>query len=96
VRVFLKFLWYEDPNSQSLIPYWHVTLRYSDGGNDIWSVDPVDSVAEGYPPIEGTGWVFFLMKKDSTPYLYFQPQLIVMEQNGIRTSGVYFRLFDQP
>jgi hypothetical protein len=86
--------WTQD--SQVIYTFWHVTIRNSDGRNDIWSEDFSNSIAEGYPPIEGTGWIFFLIKKDSALYLYFQPDLITSDQIGIRTSGAYFKLFDQP
>jgi hypothetical protein len=43
----------------SLYSYWHFTLRYSETGNDIWSVDFTNMIQEGYPPLGGETWVFF-------------------------------------
>jgi hypothetical protein len=96
IKGFLKIHSYADNNQvKVLYPYWNLTLRSSDGGTDIWSVDPIYSVAEGYPPIEGEFWIFFLVREDSDQYLYFQPELIAMEQSGVRTSGVYFEFFEK-
>jgi len=76
-------------------PFWSLTLRYEEGGSDITSVESLKILGEGYPPISGEGWVFFLVRKDTQPLLYFQPNLIVFEQFGFRTSGAYFSL-EQP
>jgi hypothetical protein len=85
-----------DPNAVfTIYTYWSLTLRYSDGGNDIWGIGFSERLAEGYPPLSGTGWVFFKIKKDSSPLLYFQPKLSVLETFGYRTSGAYFSL-EQP
>jgi hypothetical protein len=85
-----------DPNEVfTIYTTFSLTLRYSDGGNDIWGNDCFEKLAEGYPPFSGTGWVFFKIKKDSKPLLYFQPQLMSLEQFGYRTSGAYFSL-EQP
>src|SRR6266508_2574792 len=65
IRGFLRMLSYIDTNQvASLYPYWHLTLRYEDGGSDIWSVDPVYSIAEGYAPLEGEFWIFFLIREN--------------------------------
>lgn len=95
VYIKLKIIWYTDKNDvQTVAPYWDLTLRYEEEGNDLWSVDEILHLAQGYPPIEGEGWVFFLIRTGSTPKLYFQPSLLITEQFGIRNSGVYYSLFD--
>ena len=92
VKVRLEVLEYEDPNVQILYPHWHLTLRHSESGGDIWSVDPLVKWQEGYVPLRGEGWVFFLVKEDSHPHLYVHPYLLITEQLGIRTGGVFFSL----
>lgn len=93
VNLKLNLLWYKDNNNvQMIYPYHHLTLRYTENGDDIWSVNPIQKFAEGYPPIEGDGWVFFLIRKDTKPILYFQPDLIIAEQLGYRDGGAYFSL----
>ena len=85
-----------NPNKIAMIvPFWALTLRYEKGGSDIWSVDAIKRLGEGYPPISGEGWVFFLIRKDTQPLLYFQPHLALSELLGFRTSGAYFSL-EQP
>jgi len=91
----LKFSKQNDNTVETIYPYWSLTLRYQDGGDDTWSINPVDITAQGYQPIEGTFWIFFLVKKDSQPLLYFQPNLMIMEQHGIRISGAYFDISPQ-
>ncbi len=76
----------------TLYTYWHLTLRYEEDGDDIWPVDVTAIIAKGYPPIKGEAWIFFLIRKGSQPFLYFQPDLIIDEQHGYRTSGAYFDL----
>ena len=94
VRVHLKRLWYEDNTAvDTIYPYFSLTLRYGENGDDTWSTDPTTKVAEGYPPIEGEGWTFFLIKSGTKPLLYFQPNLISSERIGIRTEGAYFTLY---
>lgn len=93
VRVKLNLIWYKDNNEvETIYPSWSLTLRYKDQGDDIWSVDLIDKIAEGYPPLEGESWVFFLIRADTKPYLYFQPHLMISEQTGNRISGVYYHL----
>lgn len=82
----------DETQVKTLYPYWHLTLRYDASGGDTWSEDFVAKFAEGYVPIEGEGWVFFLIKKGSNPYLYFSPGLIATEQVGIRDRGAFFKL----
>lgn len=95
IRGKLYLLWSGDNNQVEVIyPYFHFTLRYEEGGKDIWCMDYTDKVAEGYPPIEGEFWIYFLIRSGTEPYLYFQPNLIASEHLGIRTFGAYFRLFD--
>lgn len=76
----------------SLYPYWHLTLRYSPEGNDIWSSGFSDNLVEGYLPLSKECWVFFLIRKDTMPLLYFQPNLMASEPYGYRTEGVFFNL----
>lgn len=95
VYVRQKILYSFDNNEvETIYAYWNLTLRYEDGGRDIWSVDVLQKLAEGYPPIEGEGWVFFLIRTGSEPKLYFQPRLMISEQLGYRTLGVYYQLFE--
>lgn len=77
-----------------IYPYWSLTLRYSEDGQDTYSIDAFEIFNEGYPPVEGSGWVFFLIREGSTPYLYFQPDLVIVEQAGIRSHGAYFTLLE--
>lgn len=88
----IKILSMEDQYTvESIYPSWSLTLRYTESGMD---TTPVDSPLwnEGYPPIEGEGWLFYLIRAGSAPYLYFQPNLSVMEAFDIRDTGVYFDL----
>lgn len=97
VRGKMKYTDLEDMNKvQTLYPYWSLTLRYDENGPDTWSVDVVEKFAEGYPPVEGEGWTFFLIRQGSKPYLYFQPELFIALSAGadFRTWGAYFKLFD--
>lgn len=95
VYVKLKLIEVKDPNNlEILYPYWSLTLRYQEEGDDLWSEDYVKQFAQGYVPIEGEGWVFFRIKQGSKPFLYFSPFLIVTEQVNVRNTGVYFRLFN--
>lgn len=75
----------------TLLPLFQLALRYSQSGSDTMSKD-LTPWAEGYPPLEGEGWVFFLIKKGSSPLLYFQANLAAAEQFGYRTQGVYFAI----
>lgn len=93
VRVKLNHIWYKDNNKvETIYSSWSLTLRYKDQGDDIWSVDLIDKITEGYPPIKGESWVFFLIRTGTKPYLYFQPDLMISEQTGNRISGVYYQL----
>ncbi len=47
---------------------------------------------EGYPPLAGEAWVFFLIRSGTQPVLYFHPNLIIHEQHGDRTGGAFFSL----
>jgi hypothetical protein len=81
-----------NPNEiYSLYPYWHLTLRYEDGGTDTWSQNATE-LLEGYPPLAAPFWIYFLVRENSSPVLYFQPNLIVEEQIGSRTSGAYLSI----
>ncbi len=93
IRIKLELPNYLDPDAVVTIdPYWHLTLRREEDSSDIWSVDAGAEWAEGYPPIEGTGWVFFLVRKETEYSLYFHPFLMITEQIGIRTGGAFFYL----
>jgi hypothetical protein len=82
-----------DPNREyRLNTSFHMTLRYEESGSDIWSVEFSNTIAEGYPPLSGSSWVFFLIREGSQPMLYFQPHLIISENFGYRDSGAYFDL----
>lgn len=94
IRVRIDVLEAEDPNVVAFYSDWNLTLRYSNGGNDIWPEEDNRKFAEGYPPFSGTGWVFFKIKIDSKPLLYFQPYLKFLGP-FYRTSGAYFSL-EQP
>ncbi len=82
----------ENLEVETIYPFWDLTLRYSEGGDDIWSVYPAETLNQGYPPIEGEGWVFYLIREGQIPHLYFQPDLMVGEQLGVRLHGAYFNL----
>lgn len=71
---------------------FNYTLRYEADGSDIYLVDMTQLLAEGYPPLSGEDWLFFLIRKDSKPFLYFQPLLAQSETVGIRSYGAYFDL----
>lgn len=77
---------------ESVYAYWSYTLRYEADGTDIYLVDSLQMLAEGYPPLTGEDWIFFLIRKDSKPFLYFQPLLVLSETVGIRSYGAYFDL----
>lgn len=84
-----------DPDEVMVIyPYHHFTLRRSPDSQDVWSADFVEKWAEAYPPMEGTGWVFFLAREDVPYLLYFHPFLVVTETLGIREGGAFFGLLD--
>jgi len=93
VRLELEFLEYLVPNKvQQIYPGWNLSLRSSEDGNDTYTVNGLDKWAEGYLPLKAEGWVFFLVREGTTQYLYFQPGLLVLEQLGMRSEGVYISL----
>jgi hypothetical protein len=97
LAVYVKFQLSDEnnPNEDTIIsPYWHLTLRYENGGRDIWSENVAEWFDEGYPPLEGEGWIYYRIRKDSKPMLYFQPNLIILEPLGVTNVGAYFKLFD--
>jgi len=97
LAVYVKFQLTDEnnPNEDTVIyPYWHLTLRYENGGRDIWSENYVERFDEGYPPLEGEGWIFYRIRKNSNPFLYFQPNLVILEGLGVTNVGAYFKLFD--
>lgn len=73
----------------------HFSLRYEEAGNDIWCDNVTDILHEGYPPLEGEGWLFFRIREGTEPLLYFQPELMVSEVVGFRTHGAYLALTQQ-
>lgn len=91
VKVLYEFISGDMNIKQIMYPYWSFTLRYEDAGQDVWSMD--DPLwAEGYLPLSKEGWIFFKIRRDSQPFLYFQPLLMINEQFGARTQGGYFSL----
>lgn len=60
VKVKLVYLRNDHPNQvEKINPWRHLTLRYSEDGNDIAAHEFTDVWTEGYVPIEAEGWVFF-------------------------------------
>jgi len=50
-------------------------------------------VNEGYAPVSGTGWLFFETRTSTPlPFLYFQPDLSILQELGIEHSGKYLSL----
>jgi hypothetical protein len=92
VKVRIDWFGGDKNKENTLYPYWSLTLRYENGGSDIWSMDPVLIWDKGYIPLKGEGWVFFKIREGSQPRLYFQPMLMVGEGFGFRTQGGYFML----
>lgn len=60
VRVRLKLVSNAVNEVASLYTYWHMTLRYTEAGSDLWPADKIGLIAEGYPPLEAEAWVFSL------------------------------------
>lgn len=91
LRVSLRI---EGPENEvlNIWPYVSLTLRYEDSGKDLWSEPTRSFRKKGYSPLEDEGWIFFLIRQDSYPMLYFQPWLMTNEVLGYRTEGVYFGL----
>jgi len=75
----------------ALYPMFQLALRYPQSSSET-KAEVHEPWAEGYPPLEGEGWVFFLIKKGSSPLLYFQANLAAAEQFGYRTQGVFFAI----
>lgn len=93
IRVKLEIVEDTPTDVDDIYPYWHLTLRYSEGGKDTWATQmALTDWAEGYPPIEAEGWDFFLVREGSEPLLYFQPNLMIAEQVGVREEGSYISL----
>lgn len=90
----LELLKYEETSIQYLWPGWHLRLRLEEGGSFIYAVNGLTEFAVGYPPLEGEGWVFFLIKEGTQPYLYAQPFIEIMEAGALGSLnwGAYFRL----
>jgi hypothetical protein len=82
-----------DPNEISQIfPYWSVTVRYQEGGDDTWAVNLYSSVSkDSYPPLTWSGWLFWLIREGTDPYIYFQPNLLLYDMKGLgsKNSGAY-------
>jgi hypothetical protein len=67
-------------------------LRYVDGGEDLYTAW-VDRLVKGYIPLEGEGWIQFLVREGSQPLLYVQPELAVYQELRKDTNtGLYFSL----
>lgn len=81
-----------DQRQETLYPYFHFTLRYQKDGRDIWSDSVIANFGSGYAPVSGEGWIYYRLQAGSHPYLYFQPNLIVEETFGWRSSGAYMSL----
>ena len=93
VKARLDYLETRNPEEvQDINPFWNLTLRFEKDGDDIYGVNIVDHWVEGYVPISGEGWLFFLVREGSRPYLYFHPMLVALEAAGVRTGGAYFSL----
>jgi hypothetical protein len=92
-RVSLAVLHAPSNEVYTLYPDWHLTLRYEPDGRDVFP-EQWDKWAEGYPPLGGEGWMTFLVREGSTPFLYFQPNRAVTEVIGYRDQGAFFRLTD--
>jgi hypothetical protein len=75
----------------SLIPYSDFTLRYEKDGDDFWSED-IAGWKDAYPPYDAEGWMYFLIRENTNPYLYCQPVLYGSAPHGYRSSGMYFDL----
>ncbi len=96
IKGHLKFDNQNDTNKVAdIYPDWSLTLRYTDGGDDTWTGE-LNNIAEGYPPLEGDFWIYFLIREGSNPSLYFQPHLMIIEPLGHRTYGVYFEISRKP
>ena len=94
VRGKLSYIQQMDQNSVAQInAYWSLTLRYQPEGFDTWDANSytMDPWNTGYPPIEGEGWIFSLNTKRIYP-LFFEPDLMIFEQHGVRSAGAYFQL----
>lgn len=76
----------------SLYVHWHLTLRSSDGGNDLWSIPHLGPIKEDYPPYSVESWIFFLTRANADLLLYFQPDLMIDQKYGEWKSGAYFLL----
>lgn len=95
VNVILEQTFAENENKeQPLYPYWNLTLRYEDGGDDIWSEDPISTYTYGYVPFKWEGWVFFRIREGSKPLLYFYPNYYIISQTDnfpeMKDFGAYF------
>jgi hypothetical protein len=97
LAVKINFKWIKNIDEyeiEKLFPHGHLSLRYDEGGKDYWAEPPFIMWAEGYVPLEAEGWIFYLIRENSKPLLYFQPLLLIMKQEQERNSGVYFSLDD--
>gem|GEM_PF-6611418 len=93
IYIRMELLETQNPNEVQIIyPAWHLTLRYSPEDHDIWAYNIYNILAEGYVPISGEEWVFYLIRKNTKPSLYFQPFLQIDERFGFRTQGAFFKL----
>ena len=64
---------------------WHFSLRYREDGEDY---EPeyctCNRFAEDYPPLKGTGWIFFKVKVGTEPHLFFAPDLSPLLLRGVK------------
>ena len=97
LAIYVKYLVTSEQDEfavMSIYPCWDFFLRYEDGGSEIECVDIIQKFGESYPPVEEEGWIFFHIKKGSKPFLYFQPQVYLIDAYLSTNIGVYFQLFD--
>lgn len=70
----------------------HFSLRYEESGTNVIPEVTQTDYIEGYPPLERQYWLIFLIRANSSPVLYFQPQLLAEEVFGYRNTGAYFAI----
>ena len=91
IYVRMDYLETTRPNEvDNINPQLHLTLRYSlTDTTTVFSQDFVQHLAEGYVPLSGEGWVFYLVRKDTQPFLYFMPWNAMEETYN---QGAFFNL----
>lgn len=91
VKVVIDIKDASNPDDLPLYPHWHVVLREEDAGEDIAVINWREEVTKAAPPYSAETWLFFIVRKDSQPLLYFQPYKIYSSEE-LRNSGAYFSL----